>query len=73
MLKHYLSRIFEELARFDVFRVYDSTGQYMAFERCIDLALSRCTQHSLIQNVHAPCLSNFLVARDTSDQRLFNR
>jgi len=38
--QHYLSRI-EELVRFDVSRVYRGTGQYTAFERCINLAPSK--------------------------------
>ena len=39
--QHYFSRIFEELARFDVSRAYHSTGQYTTFERCINIAPSK--------------------------------
>jgi len=36
MLEHNFSSIFEELARFNVLKIYHSTGQYAAFKRGID-------------------------------------
>jgi len=37
-LEHNFSRIFEELARFDVLKIYYGTGYYTIFERGIDLS-----------------------------------
>jgi len=33
-LEHNFSRIFEELARFDMFEIYYRASQYAAFKRC---------------------------------------
>jgi len=61
--QYYLSRIFEELTRFDVSRVY--FGQYTAFERCINLAPSKsraipaltCTKRSRTVFFKFSCLA----------------
>jgi len=44
-LKHNFSRIFDKLARFNVSKVYHSTDQYAAFERCINFAPSEFSAH----------------------------
>jgi len=61
MFQHYLSYIFEELARFDVQSLLRVNT---VFERCINLAPSkRYTRHPLAQNIRAQYLSNFRISQ----------
>jgi len=62
-LKHNFSCIFEELARFDVSRVYHGKRICDFWTPYQSRAILRCIRHPLARNVHAPHLSNFRVAR----------